>query len=225
MNNHGLLASEELARCLWAIQAFAIRRLITGVSTRPYYRLFPTAIRELHHEDTLGSLARYLKGREWPSDEDFVPTLVTYPIYWRAPEIARLLLMVLEEEEGHKEPVDVANLLAQNKIQLEHVMPQTINDDANGDAWKEMLGESWPEVHNAWLHTIGNLTLTGYNPNLSNKPFEDKRAEFKRSHLEVNRYFSECDAWDAVAIRNRGEALANRVAELWPAAKTFLPED
>jgi hypothetical protein len=80
-----------------------------------------------------------------------------------------------------------------------------------------MLGENWPEVSNAWLHTIGNLTLTGYHPNLSNKLFEDKRTEFEMSHLEIDRHFSECDAWDAEAIRDRGHALAARVGEPWPA--------
>lgn len=152
------------------------------------------AIKELDGEDTLGSLVRYLESRGWPNDRIFVNDLVEYPIYRSAPEYARLMLMVLEEEEGHKEPVDVASLLAQNKIQLEHVMPQTISDDANGDAWKEMLGENWPEVHNSPTRGGGASEHPSMSPssNPISRPSKSSiRRDVRSGNLRIKKQFTD----------------------------------
>ncbi|MBI3965995.1 MAG: HNH endonuclease, partial [Chloroflexi bacterium] len=122
--------------------------------------------------------------------------LASFPIYTRA--------------------TDTARLLDDNKLQIEHVMPQTLGDGPHGAAWRQMLGPEWDRVHSRLVHTLGNLTLTGYNQPLSNSPYEVKRQEFAKSHLELNRYFAHSAIWDAEAIRRRGAHLAVRLAEIWP---------
>ncbi len=215
------LDTHELARCLRALQSFAIRRSITGESTRRYGRLFPAAIRELWPGEILATLVKYLDAQGWPADDRFVPDLVRFRLYTREGFITRLMLRALEEDIGHKEQVDVDGLLQQNKLQIEHVMPQGIGEDADGDAWRAMLGAEWDTVHQTYLHTLGNLTLTGYNPELSNHAYERKREEFAHSHLELTRQFVEWEVWDEAAIVKRADSLAKRVVALWPTSSGF----
>ncbi|MBI3966859.1 MAG: DUF262 domain-containing protein [Chloroflexi bacterium] len=216
LRHQGIIGAGDLIECLRAIQSFVVRRTITQATTRPYSRLFPAAIKDLRKEDVLGSLRSFLARRGWPADGELGEALASFPIYTRATDTARLLLLALEESEQHKEPVDVAQLLNDNKLQIEHVMPQTLGDSPHGDAWRHMLGPEWDRVHSRLLHTLGNLTLTGYNQPLSNSSYEVKRQELAKSHLELNRYFANSAIWEAEAIRRRGAHLAVRLAEIWP---------
>ena len=224
LNSSQQISNETVVECLKAIESFIIRRSITGARTRGYGDQFPAAIRELDPQFVLQSLVKYLDKIGWPGDEIFSKELQSFSIYTREIGIAQLLLLGLEEAEKHKEPVDVDSLLDKKKIQLEHVMPQTISEDEKGDSWKEMLGPSWKSIHEQLLHVLGNLTLTGYNPELSNEPFEHKRNEFKGSNLQLNKYFQDAEAWDQPQIEKRGESLAKRICLLWPAALGFAAE-
>jgi hypothetical protein len=78
------------------------------------------------------------------------------------------------------------------------------------------LGEGWEAVHEEWLHTIGNLTLSGYNSELSNCDFPTKRNELAKSHVELNKHFASVERWDETAILQRGEVLAERALTIWP---------
>ncbi len=89
-------------------------------------------------------------------------------------------------------------------------MPQTLTD-----WWKSHLGDNWEFVHEAYLDTLGNLTLTGYNPELSNSDFQTKKSIYATSHLELNAYFSEIDSWKESDIRLRGQGLAKMCLEIW----------
>jgi hypothetical protein len=90
-------------------------------------------------------------------------------------------------------------------------MPQTLTPE-----WYEMLGTDATSIHSDWLHTIGNLTVTGYNPELGNRSYPEKRATYALSHFELNRYFGECETWRSSEIVNRAETLFKIAAKLWP---------
>ena len=219
----GTLPHEELLGCLRAIESFVVRRSIAGESTRPYSRFFPESVASLDPGSAeLKSLCLRLYSRGWPGDDAFTAALLRFPIYWRNRQLTRLALQVVEEEHESKE-IDVAQLIAGKKLQIEHVMPQTIADGDNGDGWPAMLGEDWREVHKRCLHTIGNLTLTAYNPELSNKPYADKCLEFAtNSKLDLNTYFAKVDVWNEVTIEERGRALAAELAGIFPSASEYL---
>jgi hypothetical protein len=116
----------------------------------------------------------------------------------------------LEESYGHKEKVDPLTLT------IEHVLPQTLDDTAAGRSWKEALGDKWFEEHQQWVHVLGNLTLSGYNPEMSNNSYDVKRQALVSSNLVLNAYFKERETWNATDIQERGGALAKQVARLWP---------
>ena len=86
-------------------------------------------------------------------------------------------------------------------------------------AWKNMLGPNWEDVHSRLLHTIGNLTLTAYNSEMSDRPFEEKmnmEGGFKQSALRINRHVIECSKWTEKEIISRAEELAKMAIEqLW----------
>ncbi|MGD0651632.1 MAG: HNH endonuclease family protein [Verrucomicrobiia bacterium] len=107
-------------------------------------------------------------------------------------------------EYGHKEPASL------NRCQIEHVFPQS--PDAE---WREKLGDE--AFSTAWQANdrIGNLTLTAYNPSLSNKWFEKKKQIYSESNVQLNRYFEHLQSWDAEQIDQRGRALFEKAKLLW----------
>ncbi len=112
---------------------------------------------------------------------------------------------------GHKEEVNL------KKLSVEHVLPQMIDtDDGDGESWQRMLGTNWRTLHEKWLHTLGNLTLTGYNPELGNGSFADKKAEFAGSNVSLNGHFAGHEQWSEQEIKQRGLELARIVAGIWP---------
>jgi hypothetical protein len=158
MDRHavGLLAEQDLLACIRDFESFIIRRSVCGESTRGYGRWFPSSIREIGDHPRV-DLQRVWFSHGWPDDAAFIPSLVQFPLYRREQRKCRLILETLEESFGHREAVDLGPLT------IEHVMPQTIGVDANGRAWREMLGEGWLTHRQEWGDTVGNLTLTGYN--------------------------------------------------------------
>lgn len=205
----GQLAAESLHLILTDLESFLLRRSICGESTRPYGKWFPEAIRAIQGNPR-DDLATYWAKRGWPDDEHFVSSLTEFPIFRREHRKAGLILQAVEQSFGHKEKVELSSLT------VEHVLPQSIRRDRRGLTWIEMLGENWGEVHDKWLHTIGNLTLTGYNSPLGNKSFPEKREILSQSKLELNRDLAKCQRWSHVEIEKRGRQLAEKAATIWP---------
>ncbi len=113
------------------------------------------------------------------------------------------------ENHGRKERVLVQDYT------IEHIMPQ--NKNLN-QAWRTDLGEDWKRVHGEYLHTLGNLTLTGYNSEYSDRAFLEKRnmeGGFKESPLKLNEGLGTCESWNEETIKERAERLAKRAVKIW----------
>ena len=205
----GELGKDEVCGCIEDLVSFVLRRSICGESTRTYGKWFVEAITMIRNSPR-ADLQAYWLARRWPDDAAVRERLPSFEIYRRESTKTRVILEGLEQSFGHRERVDLSTLT------IEHVMPQTIANNKNGKAWKEMLGEEWERTHGLLLHTLGNLTLTGYNTELSNSPFATKKVELENSHLDLNAYFAGLPKWDADAIRERATVLADRVVTLWP---------
>jgi predicted transport protein len=152
--------------------------------------------------------------RRFPSDEEFRRDLQTRDLY-NFPRRSYWLRRL--ENHGRKERVPV------DEYTIEHILPQNENLSA---AWKSMLGPEWERVQQTWLHTLGNLTLTGYNSEYSDRPFVEKRdmaGGFKESPLKLNQGLGQLDRWDESAIKDRAVRLAATAAEVW--AAPMLPGD
>jgi hypothetical protein len=197
----GEINDAELAHCFDMIASFILRRYVCGESSRAYSRWFPVAAASLGTQP-IERLTAFFEGKGWPTDDEFKVKFVTVNLY--RSDYTRKVLVALERATPHKEPADLT------QAQIEHVMPQTLTGE-----WVTMLGESHKEMHWKWLDTPGNLTLTGYNPTLSNRPFTEKKQEFAKSNVLMNRYFADFESWTGVEIEQRGKALADIAARIW----------
>ena len=209
-HKRGVLDLPKILGCFVDLASFVIRRSVCRESTRSYGRLFPAAVKAISfhpHEE----LRKFLLNEGWPDDAAFMAALVEFPIYKRERNKCRLLLEALERRFRHKEEVNL------KQLSVEHVLPQTI--DGDGDeavSWQKMLGATWRTAHEKWVHTLGNLTLTGYNAELGNGSFAEKKAAFAESKVSLNRHFCSLEQWTDQEIRQRGQELARTVAQIWP---------
>ena len=106
------------------------------------------------------------------------------------------------------------NVVVENYT-IEHIMPQNQNLSAE---WKTMLGENWKTVQKTYLHTIGNLTLTAYNSEMSDRPFMEKmnmEGGFKQSALRLNGYLVMQDKWNEEKIKERAKLLTETALKIW----------
>ncbi|PRQ03206.1 HNH endonuclease family protein [Enhygromyxa salina] len=205
----GRILASVLADTLAVVENFLIRRFVCGIPTNVLNKLFPTLYRQARLDEafSLDRLKSILSDRGYPSDEDFRARLSEIRLYGGGDrrEKSRFILDRLEDSFEHKEKV------VATPLQVEHVMPQTLSA-----SWREALGDDVDDDHDSFLHRIGNLTLTGYNQEMSNAPYAVKRKHLIGSHIELNRHFQGVETWDFEAIKRRSEALATRALSVWP---------
>ncbi len=201
---------EEFVAILKVIENFMIRRFVCNVPANSLNKTFPPLYSQVKNR-TLGTLIEGLKQilqtRGYPKNSEFRQRLMDTKLYGAGDRTARtkLVLESIEELFHHKEHVDLGNL------SVEHVMPQTLTV-----AWQNELGEDWETTHELLLHTLGNLTLTAYNSELSNDSFESKKERFAVSHLDMNKYFQNKYSWNKEEIEKRSSYLADRALTIWP---------
>jgi alkylated DNA nucleotide flippase Atl1 len=117
----------------------------------------------------------------------------------------------VEESYPHKEAVVLAGL----KLSIEHILPQTLSDE-----WQHELRHAGEDPDALFIelgHSLGNLTLTAYNGELSNGRFDRKKQIYKASNLQLNRELAKVQTWGRQEILDRGEHLAERIIAIWPA--------
>lgn len=186
------------------IESFILRRAILKRRTlRGYGEILTKAI---EYADTPVKLMQFLADKDWPNDQDVRKALKDYPFYHESTEQTKLVLSEIERSYGHKEIVN----LEDPRITIEHVMPQTLNE-----SWQQMLGKDFNKIHKKYIHTLGNLTLTGYNGEMGNRAYKKKRQELINSHLELNTYFKNHEKWTEKEILERSDTLIDRFITIW----------
>ncbi|RIJ28447.1 GmrSD restriction endonuclease domain-containing protein [Henriciella mobilis] len=206
-----ILGKADLASTVRMIEAYVFRRAICAIPTNSMNKTFSTFTKALKKDRYLESIKAHFLGlpsyRRFPKDEEFERDIQTRDLYnFRS----RSYWLRRFENFGRKERVSV------DEYTIEHIMPQ---NDELPSAWRNALGQEWERVHETWLHTLGNLTLTGYNSEYSDKPFGQKRdmeGGFKESPLRVNAGLGLLDTWDEDAIKARAKKLAKTALEVWP---------
>ena len=181
------LSEPQATAILDVLENFVIRRYVCNVPTNSLNKLFPALYAQAKQADTLlEGVKNVLSARNYPRDSEFVDRFISAKLYAVGERTTRtkLILERLEASYEHLEPVKFDTLT------IEHVMPQTPTS-----WWKNHLGENWEDVHSRWIDTIGNLTLSGYNPSLGNADFPYKRSIYAKSHLEITRYFANKEKW------------------------------
>ncbi|KIN71144.1 DUF262 and DUF1524 domain-containing protein [Sulfitobacter guttiformis] len=211
------LSAIEFVEIIRLVEAYVFRRAICAVPTNSMNKTFATFGRSINKDAYLESVkAQFLilkSYRRFPVNDEFIARIQDRDLYnFRS----RGYWLRKFENFGRKERVHV------DDYTIEHIMPQNENMP---QTWRDALGENWAEIQAKWLHTLGNLTLTAYNSEYSDKSFEHKRdmeGGFKDSPLRVSQGLAQVEAWDESAIKARAAKMAKRAAEVW--CMPALPE-
>jgi len=205
-----ILSVEELLKIVRFIESYVFRRAICSIPTNSMNKTFGNFSRNLkkdrYLENVQASFLLLPSYRRFPDDEEFKREVKIKDVYnfrSRSYWLRRL------ENYERKERVPVA------EFTIEHIMPQNEN---LSDEWKEDLGPEWERIQNTYLHTLGNLTLTGYNSEYSDRPFMEKRnmkGGFAESPLRLNKEIADKEHWTEEDILNRADVLSEQMAKVW----------
>lgn len=207
-----ILIKEDFKKILQVVISYLWRRAICEIPTNSLSKTFATLYQAVDKEDYVNSIIKAFvfksSYKRFPSDYEVREKLQTKDIYHF--RLRKYLLEALENYY-HKEPIDLNTA----NYTIEHIMPQNIEHNL---LWQQMLGEDWQEVHSLYLHTLGNLTITGYNAEMSNKSFGEKvngESGFKHSHLKLNESIAQSDVWNKKAIQRRTNILTDIILKIW----------
>jgi alkylated DNA nucleotide flippase Atl1 len=222
--DQGSASANEIACAMLYVESFFVRRLVIGRATANINRILLSVVTEIDRaEPVAAEVRRYLStGRKYYAGDHEIRTAAsTVPFYLNGrPGQRALVLRWLDESYGSKEPVKYDTLT------IEHVMPQTPTA-----AWRRSLSEdltgseTFSELHGSLVHTLGNLTLTGYNSTMSNKPFDVKREQLHKSGLAMNQEIAREPRWGRAEIHARADQLAKQIAKTWPGPVDAGPEE
>ena len=225
------LPATEIFKVFSCIETFIFRRLMCDLPTNALNKIFATlhisVLKNKKDADNYSSVMIYILeskklSSSFPKDEEFINGFTTKKVYSMQ---AKNKMYIFERLENGSsvEKNDVVGNIEQGILTIEHIMPQTLNN-----AWKQELGLYWENIQEKWLHTISNLTLSGYNIKYSNRPFAEKRDMengFKESGLRMNHYIAQFSKWTEEELEQRKQELSRMAKTIWPYPETdFIPE-
>lgn len=207
---------EELAKVLRLLLHYSIRRLVCEIGSNSlrglyktlYNRVFINEENKKHYYDAIVSFLLQMSSKDViPTDADFETALKEKNLF-RKYALCKYLLVSIENQG--KEAILTKNLT------IEHIMPQNKNLSL---AWQKMLGEKWENVRDKYLHTLGNLTLTGYNSELGDLPFPEKQKKLANKETHVTVLYKDVKGkteWNEQTIKDRAKNLAETIEEIFP---------
>lgn len=212
----GVIDQQELGKILNLLLSYSIRRLICEIGSNSlrglyktlYSRIFARPEHKAHYYDAIVSFLQQMTSRDAiPSDADFALALRERNLY-RKNALCKYLLAAIENQGKEK--------IVTDNLTIEHIMPQNRNLST---AWQKMLGDDWESVREHYLHTLGNLTLTGYNSELGDRPFDEKQTMLTEAVTHITVLYSDVKdktVWNADAIEARAQRLSGIIMKLFP---------
>ena len=233
LNQDEKLTADEVLQIFLITENYLFRRNICEVPANGLNKVFLALNKEiLRYDNTADNyvqkfiyalLSKKESGR-FPTDDEFSEALEAKQIYLMNGKF-KAYLFERFENYGTIETKDVYNHLDNGTYTIEHIMPQHLTP-----TWTRALGPNAVEIHEKWLHRLANLTLTGYNSNLSNKSFQEKRdAEeggYKASGLKMNQKIATKDSWGLPELEERNKDMLALALKIWACPKTsFVPAE
>ncbi|GAA7114653.1 DUF262 and DUF1524 domain-containing protein [Helicobacter pylori] len=209
----GVLSKQDFIPIIALTESYICRRAVCGFGSNGLNKIFAFFTKNINKDQYLESMKVHFLSLEkttgkFPKDSEFRDSFITKELYDpKKIKKIRYFLERLEKNSNTEEPVNT------QKCNIEHIMPQTLTPE-----WEKDLGENFKAIHEKYLHTIGNLTLTGYNQEYSNKPFQEKRNMengFKQSPLRLNQSLKDLESFGEKEIEKRASDLANWALKIW----------
>ncbi|GAA9475071.1 DUF262 and DUF1524 domain-containing protein [Helicobacter pylori] len=206
----GVLSKADFSPIIALIESYICRRAVCGLGTNGLNKIFASFTKKINKDQYLESIKAHFLSLEttkgkFPKDSEFKNLFITIDFYNLKER--KYFFERLEENFDTKEPVNT------QKCTIEHIMPQKLTEE-----WKKDLGENFQEIHDKYLNTIGNLTLTGYNPEYNNKSFQEKQGMekgFKDSPLRLNQSLRDLESFGEEEIKKRANDLADWALKIW----------
>ena len=204
-----------LEKTLEFLRNYSIRRLICEVGSNSlrglyktlYDRVFNNVANKDYYYDSIVCFFKQLTSKDaLVNDATFVEAL-KYKNLYRKNALCKYLLGAIENQGKEKVNID--------SLTIEHIVPQNKNLSTY---WQNMLGDNWQSVQEKYLHTLGNLTLTGYNSELGDKPFSEKKILIEKKDSKVVTLYTDVKdkrEWNAANIEARAKRLANIILNLF----------
>lgn len=191
----------EINKSLGKFMKSLYGRVISNGSYDKYYERFAIFLNTLKANDRM------------PTDKEFRDALIYKPLYKK--NICKYILSVIENSS--KEHIEISNLT------IEHILPQK----ENAILWKKDLGKDYDRVYDVYLHTLGNLTITGHNSELGTKSFSDKKKIIKENSKAniLNKDVISRGKWDEKSILARANNLADILIKKFPYIQFDIPEE
>ena len=206
-----IITTDELKEILRLCISYVLRRAICEIPTNSMNKTFATFKNYIKTDDYVNSVKAFFimqdTYKEFPDNDKFNAAFIVRDIY-----NMRIRNYILSRLENYK---NKASIVIEN-FTIEHIMPQNKNLSM---AWQKDLGENWREIQKKYLHTIGNLTLTAYNSEMSDRSFMEKKnmsGGFKESALRINNYVVLLNEWNEKHIQERAKDLAKKAELIWP---------
>ncbi|WP_187942696.1 GmrSD restriction endonuclease domain-containing protein [Helicobacter pylori] len=204
----GVLSKQDFIPIIALIESYICRRAVCGLGTNSLNKVFPSFTKKINKDQYLESIKvhfGYLTEKQrFPNNDEFKKLFITIDFYNFQKK--KYFLERLEHFDT-EEPVNT------QECTIEHIMPQTLNLE-----WERDLGENFQAIHEKYLNTIGNLTLTGYNEKYSNNSFQEKRdmeKGFKQSPLKLNQSLKNLESFGEKEIDKRANDLADLALKIW----------
>ncbi|GAA7834276.1 DUF262 and DUF1524 domain-containing protein [Helicobacter pylori] len=204
----GVLSKADFIPIIALIESYICRRAVCGLGTNSLNKVFPSFTKHIQKDEYFKSLKAHFgsltNNQRFPNNDEFKDRFITIDFY--SFKKNRYFLERLENFD-RKERVYT------HEYTKEHIMPQTLTEE-----WEKDLGENFQEIHDKYLHTIGNLTLTGYNSEYSNKSFQEKQGMekgFKDSPLRLNQGLRDLESFGEEEIKKRANDLADLALKIW----------
>ncbi|WIY83954.1 DUF4268 domain-containing protein [Propionimicrobium sp. PCR01-08-3] len=219
----GTATAEQATSAFHTLISYFVRRVVIGRATAGINKTLLQAVAAVGDEpDVAVALRSYLSnGRKYfGTDAQVREAVGTVDFYHNGRKAQQnLILRWLEESYEGKETTNLTGLT------IEHVLPQTLSEETRDEFAETLDGDAdLVAEHGRIVHTIGNLTLTGYNSELSNRPFAIKRDQLGKSPLEMNKTIAAHESWGTEEILSRGAKLADRIISLWPGPDESVAE-
>ncbi len=206
----GVLSKADFIPTIYLTESYICRRAVCGLGTNSLNKVFPSFTKHIQKDEYFKSLKAHFgyltEKQRFPNNDEFKEHFITIDFYHFQ---KKKYFFERLENFNTKEPVNT------KECTIEHIMPQTLTKE-----WERDLGENFQAIHEKYLHTIGNLTLTGYNPEYSNKSFQEKRDMengFKQSSLKLNQSLKDkgLEVFGGKEIEKRANDLADFALKIW----------
>ncbi len=205
----GVLSKNDFKRSIALVESYICRRAVCGLGTNSLNKVFPSFTKHIQKDEYFESLKVHFlllkNNQRFPENDEFKEEFMRKNFY-----NFKLNIYFFNRMENF----DRKERVYTHEYAIEHIMPQTLTEEE----WKKDLGENFQEIHNKYLHTIGNLTLTGYNPEYSNRSFQEKQGMekgFKNSPLRLNQDLKDLESFGEEEIKKRANDLADLALKIW----------